>query len=92
MSSPNLDTASLVAQVQAIAADYQQSATDAANWRAVLAALDAKGYGPNITPAQIVALIPDANYIAEVVAASAARKSRKGIPLGPRGSRPPGSN
>jgi hypothetical protein len=60
----------LLAQFNALIAGAEASAAEAELWRETRALMIEAGYGPRITPAQIVALVPNVHGINEIVAAT----------------------
>lgn len=78
-----IDVSALISQVNSIAADYASSSADAAKWRQLLEYLEPMGYGPNISPANIIYLMPSAVTvlaISQESAAAPAPKRRKVAP------------
>jgi hypothetical protein len=67
--SNNMST-ELLTQLNALIADAERSAADAELWRETRRLMALAGYGPRITPAQIVALVPNVHGINEIVAAT----------------------
>lgn len=57
----------LMTQLQVLIDNAEASQTDAAKWRELIYLLGELGYGPRITPQQIVALVPDPENIRRLV-------------------------
>ena len=60
----------LLAQLNALIADAERSAVEAELWRETRRLMLEAGYGPRITPAQIVSLVPNIHGINEILAAT----------------------
>lgn len=60
----------LLSQLQSLIADAERSAVDAELWQETRRLMIEAGYGPRITPAQIVALVPNVHGIHEILAAT----------------------
>jgi hypothetical protein len=60
----------LLAQLNALIAGAEASAGEAELWRETRRLMIEAGYGPRITPAQIVALVPNVHGINEILAAT----------------------
>jgi hypothetical protein len=92
-------TTDLLSQLTAVIADAERSAVEAELWRETRRLMQEVGYGPRITPAQIVALIPNVHGINEILAATqevAPPQTHRGGRAGHHGPlarrQPPGAN
>jgi hypothetical protein len=60
----------LLSQLNTLIAEAEQKSADAELWRETRRLMAEAGYGPRITPAQIVALVPNVHGINEILAAT----------------------
>jgi hypothetical protein len=70
----------LLAQLNKLIAEAERNEADANNWRTLLGLIGECGYGPRISPRQIVDLLPNVLMLAEVAASTqevAAREATK---------------
>lgn len=65
-----MQTSDLIAQIQNLAAEHDALQADAKLWRETRRLMALAGYGPRITPAQIVDLVPNVHLMNEFVAAT----------------------
>ncbi len=76
--------AELLTQLQTLIADAEANQADAELWRETRRLMALAGYGPRITPAQIVDLVPNVHLMNEFVAAT-----QEVVPPQPAGSKMP---
>ena len=74
----------LLAQLNALIAGAEANAVEAELWRETRRLMIEIGYGPRITPAQIVDLVPNVHLINEFVAST-----KEVVPAQPAGSKMP---
>jgi hypothetical protein len=66
----NIMSTELLAQLNALIANAEANQVEAELWRETRRLMQEAGYGPRITPAQIVALVPNVHGINEILAAT----------------------
>lgn len=74
----------LLAQLNALIAGAEANQVEAELWRETRRLMSEAGYGPRITPAQIVSLVPNVQGINEILAAT-----QEVVPAQPAGSKMP---
>ncbi len=72
----------VLSQLNALIADAEANNIEAELWRETRRLMTEAGYGPRITPAQIVALVPNVHGINEILAAT-----QEVVPAQPAGSK-----
>lgn len=77
-------SAELLTQLNALIANAEANQVDAELWRETRRLMLEAGYGPRITPAQIVSLVPNVHGINEILAAT-----QEAAPTQPAGSKMP---